>query len=426
MATLTPPAHSLYQKQLLFILLAGMTILLIVLWSVGDDVPREQVGLAVLLICLSVAPLMVHLLNPQPGQLPLMPLNCLFYTIAIAVHGFFFLPEMEYARTVSHADILSALRITILGLGSQILAYYLAHTTLRIGRPVRFMADLTVGELRTTAWLLVLFRIFTLVVPGIVAIPSMDQLALLSAWASIAILYTLFLEKKLPFPEKLVLFGMVLPVEIVVRLNSGALADVMLLLALLSLVQWIVVRRVAWLAIGFSFLTLIILNPVKIEYRHRVSQVQTGVSLNMLEKSKVMVELTSDYWLTSTFRNAVPVTKNVSDRINHLVIFSAVIEATPSTVPYLDGESLTEGCFFSFPAFFGLTSLTSEGAMPLASATGFLTQATIQRLLTFRGLLNSMLTSAFPAWSLEWLWLGSPLHSWTSTLVIRITPRLTK
>jgi hypothetical protein len=336
------------QKRYGLALLAVIPFFLIGLWNIGDPVPEKQRTLAIALIVLSLTPLVIFFFRPKTSLFPLMPLNCLFYVFAIALAGCFFVGD-RYAPMISPGTIQTALEIAILGVAMQMLGYYTTRVILGPGRPVVFVSDLSSRQVRAMAWVMAILRGLSLAVPQIHQLPSIGQFASLSSSVSIAILYSLHLRKQLTTIERVLLFALVMPIEMVSRLNTGSLGNLMLLGLLLVGVCWIVTRKVAWWTILLSVTTLVIFNPVKMQYRAAVWYQQGGAAMSPLDKSQLMVRLASDYWLGTSRGPDVDAVENIRNRVEQLTIFAVVVEATPRDIPYWEGESLHDGFYVFLP-----------------------------------------------------------------------------
>ena len=349
MTLLAPIARLPRRTQYGFAVLVGVALLIVWLRMSADNVPGEQMALASLVIGVSVAPLVIYLFSGPASLLPLMPLNCLFYVTAIAISGFYVMPEVGHAQGVAPAHVQTGLQIVILGVASQIAAYYLTHAAGGPGRPVPIVADLSVRELRTMAWLGALVRGLSLAIPATLTLPSLGQFADLCSWTSIAMLYALHLQKRLTFAEQVILFGLVFPMEAAIRLNTGLLANLMLFMLLIALVRWIVVRRVAWVTIGLLALIVVAFSPVKREYRNQVWWNPQGANMSVLEKSELMVRLAGEYWLDPDAAERADVGENILGRLDQLTILGIDVVATPESVPYWGGESFKDGLYVFIP-----------------------------------------------------------------------------
>jgi hypothetical protein len=251
--------------------------------------------------------------------------------------------------TVNADATVAALGVAVVGVGAQMAAYYLSRATLGPGRPICIAGDLSGEQLRMMAWVLAAVRAITVAVPGILEVPSLDHFAALCNSASIILLYTLHLQDRLSAVERVLLFALLIPAEVIVRLASGSLANLMLLFLLLTLVRWVVSRRVAWLMIGLAALTLVVFQPIKGEYRRQVWGNPQAANMGYLERSSLMMGLAADYWLRGNSSQSADVAELVRSRLNQLAILATIVEDTPSRVPYWGGESYYDGIYFFIP-----------------------------------------------------------------------------
>jgi hypothetical protein len=123
-----------------------------------------------------------------------------------------------------------------------------------------------------------------------------------------------------------------------IRLQTGSLGNLLILVANLMAVKWVITRRIPWLQLLLIVALYVVFNPVKNAYRAR-TWYEANEALGKSEKLSLFIELTVDYWTSGGEQIGNETKRNLVDRISHLSIFAHVLDATPESVPYWEGTS---------------------------------------------------------------------------------------
>jgi hypothetical protein len=140
------------------------------------------------------------------------------------------------------------------------------------------------------------------------------------------------------------------PLEIVSRLTSGLLSQVMLLILFMMIVIWYDRQRISISLISILLIVLLFLNPVKNSYRQLAwtGGLTAGGFIErvefLLQKSALFIELAFDRYnqmesqpKEGSFVDSV--IRPFVSRTAYIAVFSKVVEDTPERVPYWNGET---------------------------------------------------------------------------------------
>jgi hypothetical protein len=318
------------------------------LWFFGDDVSETQKYLATAVGVLSLLPFFLFLFDRHPPQVPLMAMNTLFYLVAYSIPGFMVMEEeIIQLRTTSNSWI-SGLTLALVGVPVQTAAYYLTKPWVVPVQPFRLAEGMTVNDLRLMAWSLAVFRFALLVIPDGMNIPTISQFAKLSPYITMSILYSLALLGRLGRSEKTLFYFVYIPIELGLRLSTGAVYEPVQLVMVLFLIRWVVEQKVNWGLIAAGILIFAVLNPVKHQYREAVRRAPNSNALSAADKAELFLGMTANFWLGGGSQS-VDVSTNLLNRLNHLAIAAVVTDASPNRVPYWNGDTLSLGVYTFIP-----------------------------------------------------------------------------
>jgi hypothetical protein len=329
---------------------ASVTLVLVLLWFAGDPVPVNQKILATVISYLSIIPLVHFLVDRRPQIVPLMGLNGLFYLVAFGVNGFYLNTDPTITSRTTQSGWILGLQLGIIGFLAQLFGYYVMKSLIGTVRPIRVITNLPPNRIRILAWSLMCFRLLMYFIPDAMSIPSVRQLAVITPFITIGLLMMLSMKGHLGIGQRILLYGIVVPFEFAVRLNTGAVYEPVLLLIFLFLVRWVISRKINFSLIAAGVIVYAIFNPIKNEYREVVWRSSTGQQMSGIEKFSFFLELAGNYWLSDQVASE-EVRTNLLTRLNHLSMATVATENTPNVIPYWYGESLELGLVAFVPRF---------------------------------------------------------------------------
>lgn len=335
------PLHRNLSRQ--FIVAIGYIAAVIFLISCTGGAFETSYAIAIrgsIVISLSLLPGAIYLSSQDRSSLPLMPMNSLFYTIAFGMPAF---SQASDRRLVVH-DIIreSSLETTIYALLAQIISYYTTFALLPWSRIQFFAGGISSTQVRQMAWTLIACKIIGIAIPSLGTIPTVGQFSSLAGIIGTALIYGLYLIRKLSPVECLIFFAMFIPVELALRISTGSIANAMLLCLLLITVKWAVASRVDWVILFVLLITFILFAPHKQEYR-RITWSNERGELSSIEKFVIYIEIVSNSWQSERTPLPEAEANAIAQRFNQLVILDIVHAYTPELVPYWNGKTLESG-----------------------------------------------------------------------------------
>jgi hypothetical protein len=320
-------------------LVCGAVVAVLVwLWTFGAPVPYLQRLLGTVIIVVAVLPGAIWYCNRQRKPLPLLHLNALYYAFAFGGSAFYVVNG--FAAVNGDEAIYYAEVLTILGLLSQILAYYAMSYLVTGKSSFTFAVAAKSYQLRLLAWGLLVLRVIAAFLPGTLDIPSFTEFIRISTFVGMAILYAQLLLGNLNGVEKLLYLAVALPGEAMVRLATGSLANVWYLGILLGLIHRIVRGRLPFIPIAVMCLFVILLNPVKGIYRERV-WFGNDADLPTYKKAELFLTIARDYWSGADKTEAGDALRGTMvGRLGYLNTLAYVSSMTPDFVPYWGGASI--------------------------------------------------------------------------------------
>jgi hypothetical protein len=319
---------------------AGTLVLIVTLWVLGDPVSVEQKLLSTVLILISVTPLIVYYLERNHSLVPLMALNCLSYIVMFGINGFYYLiTENALFMNLYEGSWVTGLLLGIVGLVCQLFGYYSVRVIMGRPRPIRLIAGIKPPSLVFMAWVMLGLRILGYLVPAIFDVPTIGQFVKYTPYVGFGLLIMLSLQGYLTKPHTFFVYGIAFPVEMILRLNTGAIYEPVLLVIFVFLVRWVVSRRINWGLLVAGLLVYATFNPVKHEFRNVVWRTTSGQEKSTIDKISLLFELAGDYWMSEQTRKE-SIRSNLMLRLNHLSIAALVTEMTPGQIPYWNGETL--------------------------------------------------------------------------------------
>jgi len=187
-----------------------------------------------------------------------------------------------------------------------------------------------------------LFLCVISILSGLVSFGSLQGLVNIVASKNlgIALLALLFYAGDMTQKMKMVSL-LVLAVVVLNGVASGMVGNMFMPLFIWYICRWLVTKKFELSIILAGVVVLVLLQPVKLEYRNTVWQGSVGTS--QLEKINKFANIFYDYWIDGSGK----VVESTYSRSSLLLQTSHVIDWTPKVVPYRNGETL----YFMFVTF---------------------------------------------------------------------------
>lgn len=295
---------------------------------------EDAVLLAVALVVISLVPTFVYL-NSMSGfkDIPLMPMHGIFYAMSFGLPA---LSNKTYWYFSFDLNVSYALKLTILGLVCLYVGYYLLGIFFKRNENKRSIYYPVNFEYRVGLKLFLLFSSFH-VFPVLSKIPSLGQLSAPLGYLSLGILASLFFSKRLSRNQSYVFYLCCFYI-FSVYLGSGSLAPLVLMMIFLCVIYWNIRRRVPILLVSLSIVLLIVLNPVKQNFRELTWYADNGNS-SLLHKLGALSASVVSYYSDSRLSDLILDDSSTINRLAHVPIFGVVLRSTPDHVEYWSGET---------------------------------------------------------------------------------------
>ena len=325
---------------LLFALVAGSGYLLD---NRPESLSLDKALLALGITWLGFLPSLQYLLDRNRPPMPFFPLVGIFYATS------FGLPMFANAKAVSErwsvtSVSITALTIALIGIGGMNIAFFASKFTLwKQVSPIRLPEPYPIGRLLSLLWLLLLSHLTFIYIPSIREIPSIGQFLDPVGYVAYGMFYILFSRSKLPSIQAWILLIVCVPLEVIQRFTSGSLAQIMLLGLFIVIIIFHERKRIPVVFISVTLVFFFIFNSVKAEYRYLVWFGGQSSYLSAIEKAQLFIEIAIKHYqnsdLKSQDKNYLDSSDSVVSRTAHIILFSNVIEDTPTIVPYWGGET---------------------------------------------------------------------------------------
>lgn len=294
--------------------------------------------LALMIILVSFFPA-VRFMSREEGGLPFLSLFGWVYAIHYAF-PVFLLDSFGFREWIfSHANVEKSLLLSLVGLILLFLAFY--RFPFPEKTPLLLKINLTwdiekakrVAPFFGFVGLTVSYMINTREAPEV-----LEQVLLFISCLSllgICMLFILQLQGRLALPSKLLLWGVLIPLQIGIDLSTGAVYQVMKDIVPLLYIFWSLKRKIPWGAIFVGIILLILLRGNQQEFRALTNDPLYAGS-PVPEKSRLYIQLVVN---NTRDRGVGDAYASTLERVSHLVTLTDVVEQTPSVVPYWGGET---------------------------------------------------------------------------------------
>jgi hypothetical protein len=305
----------------------------------------EQLVLANILLCLAAYPLWRYLKRREFG-IPFLPLLTLFYGILYGMPAFFDLEPQGPGEDFTDDSKIQALRLATAGLVMLLLGFYLSP----INKVRALLPQLSVAWSERKAILLA----FGLGILGItvniiielarnipveiaVVLNTCKALSLLA----IAILFLLQMRSKLTSLEKSILWGGIIPLEILVDIGTGLLFPLFQVGIVLLLVYIVERKRLPWKLIVLGMPVLLALLVAKAEFRALTwDGNKSDIDVNPVEKGWLFIEIAQEFLTVGDPEQiSFALEQAFFRRADALRVLAHIVEETPSNIPYWNGET---------------------------------------------------------------------------------------
>lgn len=293
--------------------------------------------LAMGILWLGLLPTVLYLLDEHSPPLPFLPLVGIFYALT---YGFpVFSADRDEIRRLS-AEVVNTRSLVLVIAG--LLSLYLGYGVIKMLfgdklTPMRLPRAYSEGWLRTIAWAFLLANVLELAVPWVAALPSVHSILEPGGYLAYGILILLWMQKRLPRIQAILLLGFFIPVELMLRFTTGALLLIVMFALFLQLMFWYHRRRLPIILIIAGVLSFSLLQPVKFIYRTYTWEFGRYANIGILSKAMLFANLTYQY-----YSGDIPGAKGGSsdsalERIAHIRLLSYVMSQSPSPVPFWGG-----------------------------------------------------------------------------------------
>lgn len=321
-----------------------------------------QVTYAVFIIFLGILPSLIALLNRRANELiPLMPMHGIFYALTFGfpvISNKLQLPSPQVyfpglnlwgdARIANGTDSLEAITVradalsmalvfTIAGLMCLYLGYYGLDKYYRKIKPIHFREISPLQQFRFSLFLFTCYVLLYLF-PQLRNLPSVNQLSTPLVYISLGILALLAYDNKLSLWQ--VIFFRIAQLFVLTNaLVSGSLAPAVLLIVYFGVLYWGNKRRIPWHFIVLVALIMLLLNPIKQQFRLQTWYSTQEKPVTVIDKVGVMGATVGRYYAEKSMFTEIAQDKGLVNRAANIGLFAYAKFMTPEFIPYWHGDS---------------------------------------------------------------------------------------
>jgi hypothetical protein len=324
-----------YRPQFL-IIGAGLAVAGLNIFAPGEPTFLERLFASAIIIVAFIPT--IRFVSAGESGIPFLPLLGGVYSILYAL-PVFLLDSFEFRGFVFADDILEkSLLLAFLGLTCLLAGFYWLPVIRGIPLPKvsLFWNDRKVKTIAPLFGVVGLALAYLqTVVP--IAIAWQQVVLFLSQFSLLAIcmLFILQLQGKLPFMQKLFLWGVLVPLQLILDLSTGAVYQVMKDIVPMTMIYWSLERKIPWRAILIGLCLLILLRGNQSEFR-KITRSPSYDGISVFERSKLYAEIVVD---SSGSGGVLEAYRTTRGRLSQLITFADVVKQTPESVPYWNGES---------------------------------------------------------------------------------------
>lgn len=308
-----------------------------------EAISIDKALMALSIIWLGFLPSIQYLSDRKRPPIPFLPLVGIFYVTSFGLPIFSKELELAVIKRFSLVNVnQEALILVLLGVLGMSISFYVSKYSLwSKTSPIQLPKTYPLNKLLTLVWLLLVLHLAGLFIPFIRTIPSLSQLLEPIGYLAFGILYILWSRRQLPSFQSRVFLGICLPIEVIFRLASGALAQMMTLGLFLTIIIWYERKRLPIVLISISILFYIIFNPVKYEYRALIGEGGKYSNSTSIEKVQLFTDLVIKQYtnLNGKYKKKDSQKVSATERTAHILLFSNIVHDTPTIVPYWGGKT---------------------------------------------------------------------------------------
>jgi hypothetical protein len=346
-------ASRLQQKT--FIISIGVLLIALNLYSPAEPTVTQRL-LASLIIILAAVPMVLCVSGKEHG-IPFMPFFTAIYAAYYAL-PIFVLEKFTIAwylnRPIPDSFLEQALILALAGLGFLFVGYYIfAPRALPRIVPKLNLRWEDYASVRLFAILIGIVGVSVYYIKSAYRFPlALDQVIYFItdfSLFSIAILLVLQHEGRIGLFGKSLLWIVILPMRVLLGLATGLSWQGIQVILLIFLTYTTLKHRVPWKALVVGGIALLLSRPVQDEFR---ALTWTGTALYESPAAKADLYLgTAWEFVTGEVLLDTDVVQPFVSRLAHLMMFAEVIEATPTYVPFWEGETYYPLLFKPIPRF---------------------------------------------------------------------------
>jgi O-antigen polysaccharide polymerase Wzy len=332
------------QRYLKNLLNAVICILILGSLYLIDQRPKtvslEKAFLAIGIVWVSLYPSLQYLADKNRPPMPFLPLIGMFYATSFGLP--IFAGEITFMHYFSSQSVdATALILVLLGLVGMNTAFYSSKSLLwKRVIPLRLPSTYSLKNLLILIWVFVILHLSFLYFPVIQDIPSITHFLDPVGYIAYGMFFILWKRNLLPTVQKIAVIYLCIPMEIIPRLASGSLAQVMLLGFFMVIVAFFETKRLPIIFISLTLCIILVLNPIKGEFRQLTWFKGSSVSLSPIEKAQLFVDVAiKKYTSPKLYTDKVSDDGSAIARTAHIMLFTKVVEDTPRRVAYWQGET---------------------------------------------------------------------------------------
>ena len=310
-----------------------------------ESLSIDKALLALGITWLGFFPSLQYLSDRKRPPIPFFPLVGLFYATSFGLPMF---AHVKHSNSRLSGNVTEqALILVLLGILGINIAFYVSKFYLwQKVTPIQLSESYSRSKLLTLLWLFQGLYIAFRYIPFIQTIPSVGQLLSPMGYVAYGVFYIIWSRGQLPAFQAWILLGVCVPLDIINRFSSGLLAELMILGLFMVIIIWYERKRIPVIFISITMLFYLTFSPIKAEYRH-LTWNQKFSQASAIEKASLFIDLTIKHYqgvMTSSQVNnyddsANSANSDVVERSAHILVFSDVMEKTPTIVPYWNGET---------------------------------------------------------------------------------------
>ncbi len=313
-----------------------------------DRVTLDGALCAGLALVLCLLPLARHCGGNSSGRLPILALFGLFHAVFLVLPVFMIdlvWPDGTPIRIYSAAPEVTGYGIRVTGIVLSGVAAMLAGMALARhipGVPVLPMGEETGHGLRRAMWAMLAFHFSYYAFPLLSSVPTLGQLVKPTGILAFGLAFAALQAKRLTLVETMVVFGVLLPLRLVIGAKDGALFDSLLLVTAMVMMAVTLWPRVIFLLAPLLLAAALFYGPVQLA-RHVLYKTSSPSG-----KVEVLAGMIQDY-IANSDRLTLPYKdKNLAKalywplakRIDQVTVLAVVIDSTPSKVEPWGGKTL--------------------------------------------------------------------------------------